>query len=260
MKIYLSLLPVLFLLLIVGFTSCQKGIGNREDLPTIDSTITDTTQFIDITLNGDRIFEISSTTAAAHSNWNWYPVSSPGNFEFPDSLYYPLSSLKSGLKNGDTTAVPAFYFLKNSYGLSLEAYINSKQWWTPLVKKSFIDSFFQPGNYGYAAGMSKDTSFSFTPFSDPVTRKLLGSGMQLSWVDSRGILWQTTKGIGDQANSFFTVTDNISLPFIFLTGYADYTESTLITASFQCNLYDDSGHVIRLTNGRFRLKANFQQY
>ena len=43
MKIYLSLLPVLFLLLIVGFTSCQKGIGNREDLPTIDSTITDTT-------------------------------------------------------------------------------------------------------------------------------------------------------------------------------------------------------------------------
>lgn len=260
MKIYLPVLPVLFLLLLFGFTSCQKGIATGGNLTTTDSTITDTTQFIDLTLNGDRFFEISSTTSVANSNWKWYPVSSFWGFEFPDTLYYPLSSLKSGLRNGDSLAIPAFYFLKNSYGLSLAAYINSKQWWTPLVKKIFIDSFFQAGNYNYAISTSRDTTFSFTPFSDPVTRKLLGTGMQLSWVDSKGTLWQTTKGSGDQTNSFFTISNNTSLPFTFITGYADYTESTMISASFQCNLYDDNGNVIRLTNGRFRLKMTFEQY
>lgn len=260
MIINLHALPVVFLLLLLGFTSCQKGINGPGTTNTIDSTITDTTQFIDLTLNGNRVFEISSTTAAADANWKWYPVSSFWGFELPDSLYYPLSSLKSGLRNGDPLAIPAFYFLKNSYGLSLEAYINSKQWWTPLVKKTFIDSFFQAGNYSYAVSTSKDTTFSFTPFSDPVTRKLLGTGMQISWVDSKGTVWQTTKGSGDQTNSFFSISDNTSLPFTFITGYSDYTESTLISASFQCNLYDDNGNVIRLTNGRFRLKMTFEQY
>ena len=78
--------------------------------------------------------------------------------------------------------------------------------------------------------MSKDTSFSFTLFRS-CDEKITGSGMQLSWVDSRGILWQTTKGIGDQANSFYRYRQ-YSLRLLSPTGYADYTESTLITASF----------------------------
>ena len=42
----------------------------------------------------------------------------------------------------------------------------------------------------------------------------------------------------------------VSVPFTFEAGYENHAESTTVTASFQCNLYDDIGNVIHLTNGR----------
>jgi hypothetical protein len=260
MKIYFLTIVTFFILIVSGFTSCQKRINGLKQIIEVDSTITDTTQFIDFTLNNERVFQISTTTADSNSNWSWYPLLSFWGFVFPDTVYYPLSSLKGGLRHNDSLYTPAFYFLKNGYGLDLQTYTATKQWWTPLVQKSFIDGFFQAGNYAFAVSTTKDTTFRLTPFSDPVTRRLLGSGIQLTWVDAAGKTWQTSKGTADQTNSFFTITKNVSLPFTFQPGYSDYAESTLVTASFQCNLYDDTGNVIRLTNGRFRLELRFEQY
>jgi hypothetical protein len=161
--------------------------------------------------------------------------------------------------NTDNFNIPAFYFLKNSYGLSLEPYAASKRWWTPLIQKSFIDNFFRAGSYDYAVSTSEDTIYMFSPFSDPSPRKLLSTGIQLAWVDSKGKIWETSKGTSDQTNSFFTITKNVSTSFTFEPGYSDYAVSTLVTACFQCNLYDDAGNVIHLTNGRFRLELQFEQ-
>ena len=131
---------------------------------------------------------------------------------------------------------------------SLEPYTSSRLWWTPLILKSFIDSFFQAGNYSYAVSTNKDTTYNDIDRS--IIKTFLGTGIQLIWVDNTGKIWESAKGMADQTNSFFTITKNVSVPFTFEAGYENYAESTTVTASFQSNLYDDIGNVIHLTNGR----------
>jgi len=88
---------------------------------------------------------------------------------------------------------------------------------------------------------------------------LLSTGIQLTWTDSAGTKWQTSNS-GDQTASNFSITTNTSTPFTFISGYSNYAQSTLITASFECKLYDHSGHVLVLTNGRFRKLLKFDLF
>jgi hypothetical protein len=240
--------------------SCRKTLnGSLPNTTPVDSTVTDTTLFIDVQSGPQRIFQISSSTAATNSNWSWYPLIGFWGTRFPDTLHYQFSSLKGGLTMNDDTSVikKGFYFLKNSYGLNLEAYTSSRHWVSPLILRSFIDSFFRPGNYSYAASTNKDTTYN--AIGQSVTKMFLGTGVQLIWVDSTRKIWASSQGSADQANSFFTITKNTSVPFSFEAGYENYAETTTVTASFQCNLYDGTGNVLHLTNGRFRFLLRFKQ-
>ncbi len=245
---------------IIGSGSCLKtGQAPVETLQR-DSTITDTTEYIDFMLDGKRVFQICDATAPPDSDWGWFRLSNWGSSILPDTVYYPLSSFKGGLMSNSVTVTPTFYFIRNGYGIDMNDYTASKGWWLPLMQQSFIDSFYQPGNYSFALPLHKDTVFSFTPFSDPVKREFLGSGIQLSWLDENGKLWQTSSGTADQTGSFFTITKNKSTPFTFQPGYADYAESTFVSAVFDCKLYDDKGHSMHVTNGRFSLFVSFNLY
>ena len=100
-------------------TSCQKSVdGGLKNTTPVDSTITDTTLFIDFMLDAEHIFQISSTTADSNANWKWYPLIGFWDFRFPDTVHYQFSSLKGGLTIYiDTTIIrKGFYFLKNNNG------------------------------------------------------------------------------------------------------------------------------------------------
>jgi hypothetical protein len=241
---------------IVYFSSCQKGLDYFNtvitDSTTTDSTITDTTYFIEFTLNGKRVFQI----AGNEKDWtnSWYILG--------DTSIYPYSSLQTELDYSWQPSIFGFYFSKNGYGLNVGAY-SSYDWWTPLVKTTFIDSFFRAGNYSYAKLTGRDTTYTsiLNPDADrPRTQQLLGDGIHLIWFDSTGKVWQTCSGIADQTGSYFTITKNEFAPFDFFPGYSDYTEKTSVSAKFDCNLYNGEGNVLHLTNGRFRLLLKFKQF
>ncbi|HEX4850114.1 MAG TPA: hypothetical protein VFV08_04865, partial [Puia sp.] len=107
----------------------------------------------------------------------------------------------------------------------------------------------------------KDTSYTvvydikgdtLTAFINPISGKILTPGIQLTWYDSTGKAWKTYLGIGDQSDSYFKILKTQSVPNANTPGFSNYA---IITAEFECNLYDGKGNVIHLTNGRFRLWA-----
>ena len=237
---------------IVSLDSCTKRSPLAFANPSRDSTITDTTYFIDFTLGQKRVFEI----AADVEGWTWTP---PWSI-FGDTLIYPFSSLQCELDAVPTGSVYGFYFSKNAYGLDMGPYF-SKGWL--LMKKSFVDSFFEAGNYSYATLLNRDTTYT-SPLnpdaSRPRTQKLLSSGIHLIWFDSTGKTWQTSSSSADQTGSYFTITKNQSDPYTSQPGFTDYAYAADIGATFECNLYDGEGHMLHLANGRFHLLLRFKQF
>jgi len=247
-------------LLIIGCFSCQKGIEDLDMPVIVDSTnrdysITDTTYFIDITLDGKRIFQIGGNVRG----WSW---TNPWYIS-GDTSIYPYSSLQAEF---DSTAEPSFfglYFSKNEYGLDMNQFVSTYNWWTPLMNETFIDSFFKAGNYSYATLTGKDTTYISSLNPDPArsrTQQLLTNGIHLIWFDETGSAWQTCSGIADQTGSFFTITKNESTTYTFNSDYPGAAQSTDVTADFACNLYNGNGNVIHLTNGKFRMQVRFKQF
>jgi hypothetical protein len=70
------------------------------------------------------------------------------------------------------------------------------------------------------------------------------NGLLIYWVDRSGNLWTTNHGSGDQTGSSFLITERK-----LGTGFYPI----IITASFNCKLYDSTGDMRILTNGRSRL-------
>jgi hypothetical protein len=250
---YSTLIPAFFLTM-ASLNSCNKNSNSPYQPPpqvsTRDTTITDSSIYIDVTINGNRIFKIQ------HVDSSWGMAWFSGNFP-PDTTVsiYALNRI-GGTFDSLTSTLPGLGFSKGdinylSYGYPQTYY---------LMKSEVLDSFFQAGNYSFSR-LSKDTSYTvvydsqgdtLTGYVNPVSGKILTSGIQLSWFDSTGKAWKSYLGTGDQSGSYFKIIKAESIPNTNTPGYSNYE---IVTAEFSCMLYDSLGNSIQLTNGRFRLWA-----
>ena len=211
--------------------------------PAVDTTVTDSTVFLDITLNGSRIFGVQNLDAGS---WLWgtltgiIPVD-PGTYGYnrPGSVFS-----YQGLD-----AAPGFAFGKGNYNNFPELYNSA------TLPVNFVDSFFAPANYNYSVA-THDTTYSYLLVSatdtvlvsnGPATQMLLTPGINILWNDSTGTIWQTFKGTGIQTGSYFTITSVKTIQANPLV--------CQVSAIFACKLYDGNGNVINLTNGKFRLNV-----
>jgi hypothetical protein len=249
-----TLIPV-FLLMVASLSSCYKNSVPPQffspQTPTRDTTLTDSSIYIDVTLNGTRVFKIQHVD----SSWGMAWFSS----DFPTDttvVIYRLNRI-GGVFDSLTNASPGLGFSKGDISYLMFGYPQSYY----LMNTKALDSFFQTGNYPFSQ-LSKDTSYTvvydsngdtLTAFVNPVSGKILTPGIQLSWYDSTGKAWKTYLGSGDQRDSYFKIVKtDPDPPSNTIPGFSNYA---IITAEFGCNLYDGLGNVIHLTNGRFRLWA-----
>ncbi|NEM97002.1 hypothetical protein [Pontibacter burrus] len=71
----------------------------------------------------------------------------------------------------------------------------------------------------------------------------MADGVVIRYTDIDGKVWSTDYGTADQNNSSFMVTDvNVNT--------ADKKSLMLVTAEFNCTLYDEAGSQIQITNGK----------
>lgn len=233
-------------LLIIFFYSATISCSKNSSMPGsvtvgVDSTITDTTLFIDITLDNSRILRIEN---GKNSPLSW--GTEWGAFS-TDTSVFPYNRVGSAFFNGQGSYTPSFEFGKGNYYIGLPV----------RVQQNFTDSFFAAANYNYSV-KTTDTTYNYlgtptdtvTKFYNTYTKKLLSTGINLLWIDSTGTEWETFNGSADQTNSYFTITDKKAL----LNNQTASAEETgaIITAKFDCMLYDNKGHSMHLTNGRFR--------
>jgi hypothetical protein len=256
-------MPFLLLFVLFNFCSCRKEYSYEDGPKTVtDSTITDSTLFIDVTIDGKRYFAINSRE---ENEWNWI-LTNTRSFNLQLNKYFFLSSFTTGL--GKTIhydswyadGVPQFYFSKTESGVDI-ALNNTNSTNVFTFTSGFLDNFFKIGQSPYSISGGKDTTF--TPYrlygdTTDYTRKLLGSGVQITWIDSTGKIWQTSNGPATQTGSNFTITENNYFKFFdpSFNGYA----GTTVAANFDCMLYDDNGNSLPLKNGRFRLWEDFFQH
>jgi hypothetical protein len=242
---------MLFLpVLAVSFCACQKSASTVT--PTtpvfVDTAITDTTVYIDITLDNNRILGIQNTSSGPYA---WY---AEWGGPIADSTTYPYNRLgASFVSNASKALYPCFGFSKGNISNTLTL---ERPYQYP---SNFGDSFFVAGNYTYSV-RTHDTAFNYLGAPpDTVTSfthqlKLLTVGVNLFWQDSTGTIWQTINGAADQTGSHFTITENQPAIYNQVTG--NY-QAAYIGATFDCKLYDNSGRVMHLTNGRFRQLVMF---
>lgn len=105
---------------------------------------------------------------------------------------------------------------------------------TLLLKNRRRMSGFDPGSYEYTANPNAT------------------SGIILHWKDKTGKLWGTNMGLASQAGSSFVITDIYKAPADPLT---NIVHGILVTAVFNCRLYDSSGNFIQVSNGRMRMSV-----
>jgi hypothetical protein len=248
-----TLVPV-FLLMVASLSSCHKNQIPLQNVslltPTRDTTLTDSSIYIDVTLNGTRVFRIQ------HVDSSWGMAWFSGNFP-PDTtvVIYGLNRI-GGVFDSLTNTYPGLGFSKGDINYLTYGYPHT---YYDMNTKA-LDSFFQSGNYAFSQ-LSKDTSYTvvydgsgntLTAFVNPVSGKILTPGIQLSWYDSTGKAWKTYLRSGDQSDSYFKIVKTEPDSYNTIPGFSNYA---IITAEFGCNLYDGLGNVIHLTNGRFRLWA-----
>jgi hypothetical protein len=218
-------------------TTSTKPIQQTTSTP--DSTITDTTIFIDITLDGNRILRIENAADTATWTIQWGPYAT-------DPTVYIFDRVGSFFVQNGGAGSPGFEFTKGRVGFHDLGGLPA----------DFGDSFFAAGNYNYCV-KTTDTSYSYygipgdtiTKFDQIYTKTLLSDGVSLLWQDGSGTLWTTFKGSAAQTNSFFTITNTKPIMNGNTTGKP---VGAIVTANFDCELYDGKGNSRHLTSGRFR--------
>jgi hypothetical protein len=235
---------------VIGVSSCSKSnFGSNITSP--DTSITSSTIYIDITLNGTRTLGVEN----GHSNqWAW---GSLWDVPFADTSIFPYNRLGTTFVSADQANLPSFSFSKGSlnyYAMFPYAVDSGSKSYYSLLPAGALDSFFAPGNYDYSQ-VKGDTSITIlgdtvVNLPNGLTKTLLTSGINVMWKDSTGTIWQTFSGTGDQTGSYFTILTNTPNSAQSLPGYET---GTTITANLDCMLYDGKGNSMHLTNGRFRL-------
>ena len=224
------------LIVCLAIICCHKNNAAPYIVP--PATITDTSIYIDITINNTRTIGIEIANRKSGTNWSqlW-----GGYFPTGDSSAYSGNRLYTAFLQ-DSLAPAAFYFSKGNHVLGPSGVLQR-----PLPAASFLDSFFAAANYAYAA-KANDTSYQLPPntIGGSIKQHLLTDGITIAWRDPAGKLWTSFNGLADQTGSFFTIAKNE------LIKPAGYGPLTAVTAKFDCKLYDNSGHVLHITNGRFR--------
>lgn len=235
------LLPAIAVVLYVGLPSCRKSAP--RNVSTVDTVITDATIFIDITLDGTRTLGIYDSTQKPPLWGNVF-----GTID-PDSTLFIYDRVGATFVRNGPSSFPQFSFSMGN--LQLFPHIAAQPSAT-LLATNVADSFFSATNISYSH-YSGDTSFtqvgdSAIVFARTLTRKLASPGVNISWVDSSGTVWETLYAPAEQTGSYFTITA-FQLRNSVISGYANLVT---LTASFGCTLYDGKGHSIQLTQGRLR--------
>ena len=231
--------------LIIAFVSCSKS--NSASTPSdttvitdaaLSSELTDTSIYIDITVNNQRTLRVE-TYATGPKYWgeSWGGI-------IVDSNLYPYNLLGCTFVPTEAADKQVFAFSKGS-----QPYYGNAD----VFPTDFINHFFAAGNYPYAV-KTNDTTVqvlgdSLTVLAFPLTKIKLSSGVHFLWIDSAGTTWETSKGSADQTGSYFTITGSVPGP---AHGSLNNPYRTLVSASFDCILYDDNGHSMHVTNGKFR--------
>ncbi len=233
-SISLLLCPVIF------FIACNKELTyDVTNTNTGDSALIDTTHFIDITLDGQRITGLQQLQAD-NSYGPWYSLWGKG---FEDTNLYNLNF--AGVTFKENVGNLIFDFSKGSIYFHESTSDNNP---APASYKA-VNAFFAPAIYGYAR-KSNDTVYTLPSDLNKVfTKTLLTDGIYLSWTDSNGTLWQTCAGSAGQTGSSFTIT-NAEIAGDPVT---DIATDVTVAAAFNCKLYDGAGNAKQLTNGRLKL-------
>jgi hypothetical protein len=245
----LAVAPAAFALVIIAFavigclSSCQRtATGLPNTILEVDTVITDTTIFIDVTLDGKRTLGIYNPTQYPPAWGNiWGPVND-------DSSLYPYNRIGTAFVKNNINSGPELAFSLGNFDLfTLHAPPPS----AAILPVSVADSFFSLKRVNYSR-LGKDTSFNWvgdtTYFARTLTRTLMTPGVDITWVDSTGTVWETLYGAADQTGSSFTIT-GFTVRSSAIPGYSN---QATVTASFACRLYDKKGRSMQLTQGRLR--------
>jgi hypothetical protein len=223
--------------------ACTKEVRSTAPVKTTtlgaDTVITDTSIFIDITLGNDRIFQVQN----ANNPQTWYIV---WGLSPADSTVYPYNRLSSAFTSPGANFVPSLEFSKGDVGFHRVGSL-------PL---NFTDSFFAAGNYSYSV-KAADTTYNYigtptdtlTLFSKYYTKTKLSDGVSILYYDSLGTAWESFSGSAAQAGSSFIVLSAKPINNGNTTGKPI---GAIVTATFDCMLYDHNGNSKHLTKGRFR--------
>lgn len=218
----LKKIRIFFLLTICAWTfSCTKEELSYEQIAhnavMQDTTVTDTSYYTDVTIDGARTFYISGQNGSG--------------------MYYGGSGVRySGITNTFNTLDSEGYFYNTNY-IEFDKYESPQLF--GAISDYNVSTFNQWINSNYAAG-----EYSYFDKGASLTVK---NGIILVWTDKNGVKWQTN--FGDQTGSRFT----ISKSEVTQGQNSGYITGVSITAIFNCKLYDNNGNMKMLSNGRLRL-------
>ncbi|MDE3213355.1 MAG: hypothetical protein KGM98_08980 [Bacteroidota bacterium] len=221
-------------------SSCKKMQNpSLSQVQTVDTTLTDSTIYLDITLNGTRVLAVQKLGAGPYY-WGTLVGINP-----VDSTTYGYNRLGSVMTYQAQNSSPAFGWALGNYNDWIRLYYYN------TLPSNFVDSFFAAGNYNYSV-LTHDTTFTYLgsttdtviKLGTTVTDTLLSPGINMLYSDNKGVLWQTFWGSTDQTGSYFTIQSVKTVKTSPLV--------CMVTASFACKLYDQHGNVLTLTNGKGR--------
>jgi hypothetical protein len=200
--------------------SCTKVVSPvniENNALTQDGVLTDTSYYTDVTIDGVRTFYISGQKGSG--------------------MYFGGNGTRyAGITNNFSTMDSNGFYYNTNY-IEFNKY-ESPELFGPISKYN-VSTFNQWIASNYAAG-------KYDYYNNTATLSVK-NGMVLVWTDGNGAKWQTN--IGEQSGSSFTI-----LKTEVLQGQnTGYITHTIITAIFNCKLYDNKGNIKLLTNGKLRL-------
>ncbi len=225
---------MLIAIFMATFISCQKNSVTPPVVVDPVVVLTDSSIYIDFTIGSTRTLGVQNVSAG--STWGSYWPGALG--PTGDSSIYHHNRIGAIFTKTALLSQSAFIFTKGN-AATLEGLVG-----TALPTPGFINSFFTVGNYTYA---SKGNDTTVIDANNKSTKlHLLTDGITLAWNDAAGTLWTSFNGSADQAGSYFTIT-KVEYPF-----GPTWANLAMITANFDCKLYDGNGNSIHLINGKFR--------